>query len=281
MFNVTATGTGQLRYQWRFNGNNIPGATASTLTVPNVGLTNDGLYDVQITDDVAPVTSFPARLTVLISPVFLQAPQNQTVVSNGSFSASVVIRGNPPPYRYDWREISVTKGGTNTAETTNYFTYGPITNLAAKTWRLVVFNDANPAPGSLTTFTVTALPDSDNDGLPDDWESTYFPGTGADPNADSDGDGMSNLAEYLAGTDPTNKASNLRVDLETLPNAAVIHVGALANKTYTVQYTDSLESGFWQRLGDIPAYTTNHMESLVDPGYVSSRFYRVALPRQP
>jgi hypothetical protein len=33
----------------------------------------------------------------------------------------------------------------------------------------------------------------------------------ADGNVDSDGDGFTNLQEYLAGTDPTNSASALRI----------------------------------------------------------------------
>ena len=50
--------------------------------------------------------------------------------------------------------------------------------------------------------------DSNGDLLPDWWELTYFgSATGADPSADSDGDGSSNLAEYLAGTDPLNPQS--------------------------------------------------------------------------
>src|ERR1051325_5672622 len=48
-------------------------------------------------------------------------------------------------------------------------------------------------------------------GLPVDWELSYFGRTGIDPFADPDRDGMSNLAEYRAGTDPNNPASGLRL----------------------------------------------------------------------
>ena len=46
------------------------------------------------------------------------------------------------------------------------------------------------------------------------WQIQYFGCTncpGADPNADFDGDGMSNTNEFLAGTDPTNTASAFRI----------------------------------------------------------------------
>jgi len=43
--------------------------------------------------------------------------------------------------------------------------------------------------------------DADANGLPDWWELFYF-GTHVDPYGDNDGDGLNNLYEYLAGTDP-------------------------------------------------------------------------------
>ena len=44
-------------------------------------------------------------------------------------------------------------------------------------------------------------------GMSDSWQIQYFGKTGIDPLADADGDGFTNLAEFLAGTDPTNSAS--------------------------------------------------------------------------
>ena len=52
--------------------------------------------------------------------------------------------------------------------------------------------------------------DSDSDGIPDWWMIKYFGhpiGMAGDQSLaqdDADGDGMSNLQEYIAGTDPTN-----------------------------------------------------------------------------
>ncbi len=46
--------------------------------------------------------------------------------------------------------------------------------------------------------------DTDGNGLPDAWELHYFGQTGVDPNADPDGDGLSNLQEYQQHRDPTS-----------------------------------------------------------------------------
>ncbi len=46
-------------------------------------------------------------------------------------------------------------------------------------------------------------PDADEDYLPDDWEMHFFGNLSPDAYDDPDGDGVVNLDEYLAGTDPT------------------------------------------------------------------------------
>jgi hypothetical protein len=51
--------------------------------------------------------------------------------------------------------------------------------------------------------------DADSDGMPDIWEMRYFDSTDVAPNADADNDGVSNLDEYLEGTDPGNNSSFL------------------------------------------------------------------------
>jgi hypothetical protein len=52
------------------------------------------------------------------------------------------------------------------------------------------------------TASATTAVDSDNDGLPDDWEWTYFGTLDRDGTGDYDGDGISDLDEYRNGTDP-------------------------------------------------------------------------------
>jgi hypothetical protein len=52
------------------------------------------------------------------------------------------------------------------------------------------------------------LPDTDGNGMPDVWQLAYFGHTGVKPNADPDHDGLSNLQEYQAGTNPFKADSN-------------------------------------------------------------------------
>jgi hypothetical protein len=57
--------------------------------------------------------------------------------------------------------------------------------------------------GSLTDF---CNGDTDSDGLPDSWETTYFGSiTSQNGTGDPDGDGLTNYQEYLAGTHPNLK----------------------------------------------------------------------------
>jgi hypothetical protein len=64
-FSVTATGTGQLSYQWRFNGANIPGATDVTLSLTNVQLASAGDYWAVVTGPFSSATSASAQLILL------------------------------------------------------------------------------------------------------------------------------------------------------------------------------------------------------------------------
>ena len=58
-------------------------------------------------------------------------------------------------------------------------------------------------------FTITNV-DSDNDGLPDHWETRFGldPADPSDADDDGDGDGLDNLEEYENGTDPTERDSD-------------------------------------------------------------------------
>ena len=61
-FSVIATGTGSLAYQWLFNGLQIAGANASSLSISNIQNVNFGVYSVRVSDSTGAVISQPAYL---------------------------------------------------------------------------------------------------------------------------------------------------------------------------------------------------------------------------
>lgn len=63
-FTVGAESLAPLSYQWRFDGTNLPGATASTLTLPGVGGEQEGSYSVAVSNSYGVVTSASASLSV-------------------------------------------------------------------------------------------------------------------------------------------------------------------------------------------------------------------------
>jgi len=122
--------------------------------------------------------------------------------------------------------------------------------------------------------------DSDGDGMDDDWEMAYFGTLTRDGRGDFDGDGQTDLQEFLAGTDPTNQGSALRVlTLAPLGGSGTrLLWSAAPGKTYQAQFKDQLGDADWTNLpGLIMANGTT--ASTTDPGagQGSQRFYRVVL----
>lgn len=110
--------------------------------------------------------------------------------------------------------------------------------LPNQTFYLVVTNtSALPQTFSFRMNGSSITADDDNDGMPDAWELAYFGSLSHTANGDADGDGVSNLNEYLEGTDPTDKNS-LRPRLVVLAANGVVAVDPLeTNYTYGTSVT--------------------------------------------
>lgn len=89
--------------------------------------------------------------------------------------------------------------------------------------------------------------DSDNDGLPDEWENSYPPGAtglGNTPDADYDGDGLTDLQEYETGTSPVDSADGLSLSI-----GAGNRVLWSGKKDVRYQMTLSTNLTSWQEFG--------------------------------
>ena len=93
--------------------------------------------------------------------------------------------------------------------------------------------------GKSAEFSLSFQIDLDDDRLPDDWEKQYgLDPTTNDAAADKDGDGATNLAEYQAGTDPTDPESKPASD-DTTPPTITIAGDNPVTVTVGDSYTDA------------------------------------------
>jgi hypothetical protein len=220
-------------------------------------------------------------LGTLVSPIITQAPLSVSVPPGGTATFSVAISGSPPPFSYEWRRLSPAPPFTNNFvlnERVSFFTVTNVQNSVTGSFRVVVRNAASPTGGSSALFNLTLTPDLDGDGLPDSWEAIYP--TAATAGEDADHDGMTNWQEYVAGTDPTNALSYLKVDRVTRAGSTLIEFVVASNKTYSVQYRDSLDVASWLKLADIVAGASDRVETVTDPNGGTDRYYRLVTPRQ-
>jgi Tol biopolymer transport system component len=122
-------------------------------------------------------------------------------------------------------------------------------------------------------------PDSDGDGMDDDWEIAYFGELSHDGLGDSDSDSQTDLQEFRAGTNPINDQSILRVlTLSSISGGPkTVLWNAVPGRTYRVQYKMDLAQPDWTDLAGT-VIATSSTASKGDPAVDSPiRFYRVLL----
>lgn len=97
-------------------------------------------------------------------------------------------------------------------------------------------------PGKTTRINLTLGVDANGDGLPDAWQRNVLLGLGLHgtindikPEGDSDGDGMSNLDEYIAGTYAFDKADGYALKIKAMHgNAAAVEFLGIRGRNYAI-----------------------------------------------
>jgi hypothetical protein len=234
-------------------------------------------------DDTGSIISAPGVLTVLLAPTIIRHPVSQSVIQGGTAILSIEATGNLP-MGFRWRR----NGSTTQFQTRNErVSFLVVTNVqTTANYTVVVTNAANTVGVLSSAAVLSVILDTDQDGVPDEWEMAngLDKNNGADVGVDGDGDGLANGEEYTAGTDPQDPLSYLKVDLLASHElgGAIISFYAVSNRTYTVEFCDAVNTGVWQRLIDVVATATNRTMVLTNTAPDASlRFYRLATPRKP
>ncbi len=158
--------------------------------------------------------------TIVVSKNIASGSLTLTGPVNQSGSGLLIIVSNAPPGQY------IAQFG----DVAFYLTPPPQTNtlLASNT----------------LAFTGTyTFPDVNSNGMSDLYQQYYFGSVSANRTrlTDTDGDGMTDYAEFIAGTDPTNPASNLRILKSFVSNGVMtLQWSAIPGRIYQVQSSTNL-----------------------------------------
>jgi len=132
-------------------------------------------------------------------------------------------------------------------------------------------------------FSILSTEATDSDGLPDSWEraNRLDPLNAADEHEDADGDGKTNLEEYLSGTDPNDATSFLKVKVVPVPGASgqfKVLWDSIPDRSYSLLSSTSLGGSWEPVLSNVPATPplNSHLISVPDN---SARYYLLQVNR--
>lgn len=152
-FSVTASSASSIRYQWQYNGSDIPAATNSSFSFSRVQAGQAGSYSVLLSDANGILQSPSASLVVSPDVVIARQPESTTVGANSKVTLSVMAYGSPA-INYQWKFNGVNLPGATNANLT-------LANFNAAnegTYRVVVSNFTNSVPSSDALLMVGSTP---------------------------------------------------------------------------------------------------------------------------
>lgn len=152
VLSVGAQGTA-LTYQWRRNGQNIPGATQATYQFVAT-LSDAGIYDVVVSNACGSVTSDTVRVTVKERPRITQQPLASLTVCVGQ-SVTLRVTATGTGLRYQWRRNGTPIPGA----TQSSYTIAAVQPADSGIYDVVVSGECEPpAYSTQTELRVTGPP---------------------------------------------------------------------------------------------------------------------------
>ena len=158
-FTVAATGTEQLRYQWRKAGVAIVGATNAAFSVAIAKTTDAAAYSVVVTNLAGSVTSSNATLTVNIKPAFTAQAANRWAKSGTNTVFRATISGTAP-FSYQWFKdgVALTDGGNISGSLSNVLTVANLITNDSGAYYLTANNVAGSATSTNAVLAVIVPP---------------------------------------------------------------------------------------------------------------------------
>ena len=158
-FTVVATGN-NLSYQWKRNGNNIFGATTSSLSLLNVFPSESvWSYTVAVSNPAGTTVSDAATLTVIVPPTIVTQPFNR-VKNQGQWTTIGIGVAGTYPMTYQWKKngVPLANGGNVSGADTLNLRIDNITLADEGTYQATVSNPAGTATSQTATLTVIVPP---------------------------------------------------------------------------------------------------------------------------
>ena len=103
-FAVSVAGSPPLRFQWRRNGNDIPGARSATLSFAQADFSDVASYDCVITNDCGSVLSNKARLEIGAGPRISPLPPSTPACTGSPLALVVTVTDTVGNVSYRWRK---------------------------------------------------------------------------------------------------------------------------------------------------------------------------------
>jgi hypothetical protein len=77
---------------------------------------------------------------------------------------------------------------------------------------------------------------------------------------------------------PSSMPDAARILSVAIGRATMLTFDAVSNRTYVVEYRDSIGAAPWRTLDGVPARPTNHVAVITDPTSTTGRYYRLVIP---
>jgi hypothetical protein len=215
---------------------------------------------------------FAQRYATVTQPLAALAPPFVNVLSSNALAISWPVLAGYSVANYD---VYADGSPTPTAViSNNWWTMTGLAPSSTHSFQIdYVLTDGRRSPLSAATSNTT-YGTMTWGGIPYEWMSHYF-GTDVfswpSPYSDIDGDGVSLLNEFLAGTDPTDPNSVLKMRLQSTAQGLFLNWNTQAGLIYQVQSSADLKA--WTNVGG-PRFAPGSLDSMYVGGS-SSTYYRV------